>query len=157
MSAWTDDAIQQLLDVAEAALLGCTKTMNLPAQLVRKARAVGIVPLPATSATQAPPRFTREQLEETVLVTQQMLETSVAGQTLPFCAFNGGNDVFVDIGDKSWGVLGCQRFVTTSPLPSPCSILSWPWSSLQNFMEKIAGLARGFESTRLILRLAVAS
>ncbi len=22
----------------------------------------------------------------------------------------GGNDVFVDIGDKSWGVLACQRF-----------------------------------------------
>jgi len=22
----------------------------------------------------------------------------------------GGNDVFVDIGDKSWGVLSCQRF-----------------------------------------------
>lgn len=23
--------------------------------------------------------------------------------------FVGGNDVFVDIGDKSWGVLACQR------------------------------------------------
>jgi len=22
----------------------------------------------------------------------------------------GGNDIFVDIGDKSWGVLACQRF-----------------------------------------------
>lgn len=22
----------------------------------------------------------------------------------------GGNDVFVDIGDKSWGVLSCQRY-----------------------------------------------
>jgi IMP and pyridine-specific 5'-nucleotidase len=50
---------------------------------------------------------------------------SDVGQRLPFCAFNGmcfarrlwdsltlwpgGNDVFVDIGDKSWGVLACQR------------------------------------------------
>ena len=32
------------------------------------------------------------------------------GKILPFCAFNGGNDVFVDIGDKSWGVLVCQKF-----------------------------------------------
>jgi IMP and pyridine-specific 5'-nucleotidase len=24
--------------------------------------------------------------------------------------FTGGNDVFLDIGDKSWGVLACQRF-----------------------------------------------
>ena len=23
----------------------------------------------------------------------------------------GGSDVFVDIGDKSWGVLSCQRFL----------------------------------------------
>lgn len=32
------------------------------------------------------------------------------GKRLPFCAFNGGNDVFIDIGDKSWGVLSCQRY-----------------------------------------------
>lgn len=24
--------------------------------------------------------------------------------------FSGGNDVFIDIGDKSWGVLACQRY-----------------------------------------------
>ena len=35
---------------------------------------------------------------------------SEVGNRLPFCAFNGGNDVFVDIGDKSWGVLACQQF-----------------------------------------------
>lgn len=35
---------------------------------------------------------------------------SPVGKRLPFCAFNGGNDVFVDIGDKSWGVLACQQF-----------------------------------------------
>ena len=29
---------------------------------------------------------------------------------VPFCAFNGGNDVFVDIGDKSWGVCVCQKY-----------------------------------------------
>lgn len=50
------------------------------------------------------------QLEETVLVVQRILELSPAGQLLPFCAFNGGNDVFVDIGDKSWGVMSCQRY-----------------------------------------------
>ena len=52
---------------------------------------------------------------------------SPEGHRLPFCAFNGnriidklmiswlmhlvgGNDVFVDIGDKSWGVQVCQKF-----------------------------------------------
>ena len=42
------------------------------------------------------------------LTTKQ--EVSPAGKRLPFCAFNGGNDVFIDIGDKSWGVLACQKF-----------------------------------------------
>ncbi len=54
--------------------------------------------------------FPRESLEETVLVVQKKLEMSEVGKKLPFCAFNGGNDVFVDIGDKSWGVLVCQDY-----------------------------------------------
>jgi len=37
-------------------------------------------------------------------------DLSAVGQRIPFCAFNGGNDVFVDIGDKSWGVKVCQKF-----------------------------------------------
>lgn len=45
-----------------------------------------------------------------MLVVQKKLEMSEVGRQLPFCAFNGGNDVFVDIGDKSWGVLVCQEY-----------------------------------------------
>lgn len=44
-------------------------------------------------------------------MTQQIVEMSSAARKLPFCAFNGGNDVFVDIGDKGWGVLACQRYL----------------------------------------------
>lgn len=55
-------------------------------------------------------KLSREQLEETVLVVQRILEMSDAGKRIPFCAFNGGNDVFVDIGDKSWGVMACQSY-----------------------------------------------
>lgn len=109
MASWSDAAIEALLDVAEAALRDCVKTMNLPATLMRKDRAVGIIPTdPAT-------RIPRESLEETVLVVQKILEISVGGrdftnQVVPFCAFNGGRDVFVDIGDKSWGVSVCQKW-----------------------------------------------
>lgn len=35
---------------------------------------------------------------------------SDVAKIIPFCAFNGGNDVFVDIGDKSWGVCVCQKY-----------------------------------------------
>ena len=105
MHSWNEDAIQSLLSVAEGALRTCVETLHLPAEVLRKERAVGIFPASGK-------RFTREQLEETVLVVQQVLEmsASVREAGIPFCAFNGGNDVFVDIGDKSLGVQGCQKW-----------------------------------------------
>ncbi|KAH9905301.1 IMP-specific 5-nucleotidase [Xylariomycetidae sp. FL2044] len=109
MSAWSESSINALLDVAEAALRDCIKTMKLPATLMRKDRAVGIIPTNPTV------KIPRESLEETVLVVQKILELSVNGRdfdnkVVPFCAFNGGRDVFVDIGDKSWGVSVCQKW-----------------------------------------------
>ena len=126
MKAWSEHDITALLDVAEGALRECIENLGLAAAILRKERAVGIVPLSEPNAR----KFAREQLEETVLLTQQIVEMSPAGKFLPFCAFNGqsieaiyllltfsdafltgGNDVFVDIGDKSWGVLSCQRYL----------------------------------------------
>ncbi|RYO80855.1 hypothetical protein DL766_008786 [Monosporascus sp. MC13-8B] len=112
MSGWSDAAIAALLDVAEASLRDCVKTMNLPASVMRKDRAVGIVPHDPRV------RIPRESLEETVLVVQKTLEVAVGrgggrgfdNRAVPFCAFNGGRDVFVDIGDKSWGVSVCQKW-----------------------------------------------
>ncbi|PGH06113.1 hypothetical protein AJ80_08219 [Polytolypa hystricis UAMH7299] len=103
MKSWSEEDITELLDVAESALRDCVSNLNLPAAILRKDRAVGIYPLDGK-------KMHREQLEETVLVAQQIVEMSEVGRRLPFCAFNGGNDVFVDIGDKSWGVLACQRY-----------------------------------------------
>lgn len=124
MSSWSEADIKALLDVAESALRDCIRSMNLPARLIRKDRAVGIIPDPPEI------QIARESLEETVLVVQRILELSslgsqaqaaaaaskVGGPTaapkrgVPFCAFNGGRDVFVDIGDKSWGVAVCQQW-----------------------------------------------
>lgn len=103
MRNWTEDNIKALLDVAEDALKQCISALKMPVSVLRKTRAVGIYPPKGV-------KLAREQLEETVLVTQRILELSSAGKRLPFCAFNGGNDVFVDIGDKSWGVMACQRY-----------------------------------------------
>lgn len=121
MAAWSETDINALLDLAESALRDCVRTMNLPAIIVRKDRAVGIIPDPPET------RIARESLEETVLVVQRILELSSLGSSsqppgrspsigpsghlrVPFCAFNGGRDVFVDIGDKSWGVTVCQQW-----------------------------------------------
>jgi IMP and pyridine-specific 5'-nucleotidase len=104
MSTWTQPTITSLLDLAESSLRECVTNLSLQATILRKERAVGIIPsVPGA-------KFPRESLEETVLVVQKKLEMSEVGKKLPFCAFNGGNDVFVDIGDKSWGVLVCQNY-----------------------------------------------
>ncbi|KAF2431266.1 IMP-specific 5'-nucleotidase-like protein 1 [Tothia fuscella] len=103
MKMWQESDITTLLDLAELALKDSLRNLRLDGQILRKERAVGIVPKPGH-------KFCREALEETVLVTQKILEISAVGRRLPFCAFNGGNDVFVDIGDKSWGVRACQGF-----------------------------------------------
>ena len=109
MSTWTQATITALLDLAEASLRECVTNLALPATILRKERAVGIIPsVPGA-------KFARESLEETVLVVQKKLEMSDVGKQLPFCAFNGGNDVFVDIGDKSWGVMVCQNYFGSSP------------------------------------------
>ena len=105
MLNWSEPAIQSLLTVAESTFTSIVSTLQLPAApVLRKERAVGIYP------TQGH-RFAREQLEEAVLVVQQVVEQcEAAREGLPFCAFNGGNDVFVDIGDKSWGVRALQKW-----------------------------------------------
>ncbi|KAI0400083.1 IMP-specific 5-nucleotidase [Xylaria palmicola] len=121
MASWSDASIKALLDVAETALRDCIKTMKLPATLMRKDRAVGIIPSDPNV------RIPRESLEETVLVVQKTLELSVGcsdrnNQVVPFCAFNGGRDVFVDIGDKSWGVAVCQEWFGGKNGSRPTSI-----------------------------------
>ncbi|PWY84825.1 IMP-specific 5-nucleotidase [Aspergillus heteromorphus CBS 117.55] len=102
MASWAEEDITQLLDIAESSLRACASNLNLPVAVLRKDRAVGVYPLDR--------KISREQLEETVLVVQNTVERSEVGSRLPFCAFNGGNDVFVDIGDKSWGVRACQQY-----------------------------------------------
>lgn len=85
MKQWTEPDVTALLNVAEKALRECVSNMDLSAEILRKERAVGIIQKAGSDL----PKFTREQLEETVLVTQQVVEMSAAGRKLPFCAFNG--------------------------------------------------------------------
>lgn len=66
MRSWTDADIKQLLDLAESALRNCVQSMSLEADILRKERAVGIIPREGS-------KLSREQLEETVLVCQKIL------------------------------------------------------------------------------------
>jgi IMP and pyridine-specific 5'-nucleotidase len=49
-------------------------------------------------------------LEDIALTVQNQLEGNV-----PFCAFNGGNDVFVDVGNKSLGLQSLMSYFGCKP------------------------------------------
>ena len=49
-------------------------------------------------------------LEDIALTCQMQLASKV-----PLCAFNGGNDVFVDVGNKSLGLQSLMAYFKTQP------------------------------------------
>lgn len=59
-------------------------------------------------------RLTRECLEEAVIASQRTLSYHPIAEKIPFCCFNGGSDVWVDVGDKSLGVSVLQRYFQSS-------------------------------------------
>ena len=116
MQAWKSSEIQLLLDIAERVLCECAEHMRLKVQIIRKPRAVGI-PLSRSlrccgadiGLVPEKSRLTRECLEEAVLASQRTLSHH-PDLNIPFCCFNGGSDVWVDVGDKSLGVSVLQRY-----------------------------------------------
>lgn len=94
---WTEEDITALLDAAEVAVTESMKDQNIRGRIIRKKRSVGLVP---TAGSVIP----REALDETVLRCQTKLSALNNGKGssnfLPFCAFNGGTDVWVDCGNK---------------------------------------------------------
>lgn len=93
---WDEEKIKILLDVAEETAKECVSTLRMRGRVIRKKRSVGLIP----TTKQAIPR---EALDETVLTAQEKLDEHTEVK-LPFCAFNGGSDVWVDVGNKRVGV-----------------------------------------------------
>ncbi|KAJ2957800.1 hypothetical protein NQZ79_g6552 [Umbelopsis isabellina] len=112
---WSQNSeqINAILDIAQANIQKCIDDMGLPAVVIRKAKAVGLVPQPGVT-------ILREILDEVVLSTQHHLlryqrSPSVLQASLPFCCFNGGSDVWVDIGNKLIGVQMLQAYLNAKP------------------------------------------
>lgn len=103
MSHWKVEEIEQVLDLAEETLNQLKSHLKLPAEVIRKHRAVGLVPVSGQ-------KLCREQLEEVVLFTKRKLEAFSPTETIKFCAFDGGSDVWVDIASKDLGVSSLQRY-----------------------------------------------
>jgi len=69
-------------------------------------RSIGLVP-------DKDAKISREALDEVVLRVQDDLNTSDI--SLPYCAFNGGRDAWMDVGNKRVGVLVLQHFLGFNP------------------------------------------
>ncbi|KXN72487.1 IMP-specific 5-nucleotidase [Conidiobolus coronatus NRRL 28638] len=119
---WSDDDVVSFLNCAEKNLRRCIYSMNMPATVLRKTRACGIIPNEGV-------KISREQLDECVLSTQahlfekqnkydhpsELKKNTRVNPKVAFCAFNGGSDVWVDVGNKSIGVQLLQRYLKAGP------------------------------------------
>jgi IMP and pyridine-specific 5'-nucleotidase len=96
---WNEDEVIALLDVAENTVTSTIDDLNLRARVIRKKRAIGLIPQPGQC-------LPREALDETVLrITEEAQKLHFgSGPNLPYCAFNGGRDVWLDVGNKRVGV-----------------------------------------------------
>jgi IMP and pyridine-specific 5'-nucleotidase len=106
---WPEADIKGMLNLAEKSIKASIDEQNLKARFIRKKRSVGLVP----AGGSAP--IPREALDETVLRIQddldQMIRTTHVNTPLPYCAFNGGRDVWVDVGNKRVGVQILQSYL----------------------------------------------
>lgn len=66
-----------------------------------------------------------EVLEELAITVQQQLVDA----PLPFCAFNGGGDVFVDVGNKSLGLEALMQYLKFNPSQVQLPFTLTPFSS----------------------------
>ena len=103
---WSESKITSILDMAEASFRSSLEDQNMRARIIRKKRSVGLIP-------KEEEKIPREALDEAVLRVQSELQN--AKFLIPFCAFNGGRDAWVDAGNKSVGVQVLQSFLGVCP------------------------------------------
>ena len=104
---WTDESVAALLNISEECFKTSAKHQKLNARIIRKKRSVGLIP-------KIDEQIPREALDETVLRVQEELEKS--NTQLPYCAFNGGSDAWVDVGNKRVGVEVLQAYLGIEPM-----------------------------------------
>eukprot|EP00927_Polykrikos_kofoidii_P019747 TRINITY_DN19256_c0_g1_i1.p1 TRINITY_DN19256_c0_g1~~TRINITY_DN19256_c0_g1_i1.p1 ORF type:complete len:435 (-),score=73.72 TRINITY_DN19256_c0_g1_i1:227-1531(-) len=117
---WPESEVKQVLDVAEHTVRSCVTQLQLRAKVIRKDRAIGLVPGGKAAVDLAPKghgsnKIKQEALNEVALAVQEALRTATPQVKLPFCAFNGGRDTWIDVGNKSVGVQVMQAFLRVPP------------------------------------------
>jgi IMP and pyridine-specific 5'-nucleotidase len=113
---WDDKECQYLLDVAEKSLRDSMSDLKLRAKILRKPRGIGLMPGGRESISDVPSghgsiKLKKEALDEVVLRAQHSLKVAKPPISLPFCAFNGGADAWIDVGNKCIGVEAMQAYL----------------------------------------------
>jgi len=108
---WKEEEIVRTLDAAEASLRATADDLAVRCRIVRKDRAVGLISGGAEAKARVPEgsgsrRIRRELLDEAALRMQAAV--AATGSSIPTCCFNGGADVWCDIGSKAVGVGAMQ-------------------------------------------------
>ncbi|SCU83312.1 LAFA_0D02872g1_1 [Lachancea sp. 'fantastica'] len=149
MREWSESDMTETLDLAESLLRNFRTTLNLPEEstIIRKPRAVGIVPgnrwNPETKRT-IRVKMDREQLEEMVLTLQRRIENFAPARRIQFSCFDGGSDVWCDIGGKDLGVAALQHYFSPENPIKPSQTLHIgdqfaPMGSANDFKARLAG------------------
>lgn len=115
------EKVKHALAICESVLIQAMKDLNLRTKIIVKERAIGMIAggemtkrLKKLGHGSTRLSMRREALDECVLRLQKALRDEKGKGNLPndmeFCAFNGGHDVWIDIGNKSVGVKALQDF-----------------------------------------------
>ena len=104
MKNWSDKDIKHFLHLAAESLKEAVTRLKIENYTwIEKERSIGMVPGLKTNGH----RVSYEELEEIA----KTVASGLKGVTLPYCAFNGGRDVWIDAGNKRIGIECLQHFV----------------------------------------------
>lgn len=106
MRGWDLEIAKQMLATAHTTLQETSARLRMPMRFVTKSFATGALYCgPVNSSTQL-------YLDELALETRETLNR--INFPVPFCCFNGGLDVFVDLGSKQHGITALQEYLGVS-------------------------------------------
>lgn len=105
------EIIQDILNISQKCLEEVIKDFSLCAHIHRKEKSVGLVPdkIIVKDGKEQNYMIKNEVLEEAVIRVKKAI--SQKKFDAPFCAFNGGQDLWVDVGNKAEGLIILQKLL----------------------------------------------
>jgi IMP and pyridine-specific 5'-nucleotidase len=115
-STWPKDKVTAFLDAAEASFKKSKEEMRLRTRVIRKVTSVGMIPGGDKMVGEVPSghgssKIKEEALNEVVLRAMEVIHGLPKDLLeLPYTAFNGGRDCWVDVGTKGVAVEALQAY-----------------------------------------------